>query len=186
MLLMLLIDNASIITMLIVHYQGSAWIHFGHILITFAASVTWFVILSFLSVRLYIFLLICIFISVCLFVWVFVWASGAKQRPITTQTNLSPPFFLSANEYPDHPYMWIGVRKMDGHWVSLDGTHITEQNLMWHVGFPHETGAHAFLEDVTETTGINSYGRLYMSSTVVGEHEHNSRCLCEANMKRKI
>ncbi|XP_045123233.1 uncharacterized protein LOC123511427 [Portunus trituberculatus] len=89
-----------------------------------------------------------------------------------------------SNEYSDHPYMWIGVHKMDGHWVTLDGTHITEQNLMWHVGYPHESGAHAFLEDVTETTGINSYGRLYMSSTIVGEHEHNSRCLCEANLPK--
>ncbi|XP_045123239.1 uncharacterized protein LOC123511434 isoform X1 [Portunus trituberculatus] len=89
-----------------------------------------------------------------------------------------------SNEYSDHPYMWIGVHKMDGHWVTLDGTHITEQNLMWHVGFPHESGAHTFLEDVTKTTGINSYERLYMSSTIVSEHEHNSSCLGEANLPK--
>ncbi|MPC46223.1 hypothetical protein E2C01_039937 [Portunus trituberculatus] len=82
-----------------------------------------------------------------------------------------------SNEYVDHPYMWIGVHKKDGHWVTLDGTHITHQNLMWHMGYPHETGIHAFLEDITDTTGVNSYGRLYMSSTILGEHEHNSRCL---------
>ncbi|XP_045108683.1 uncharacterized protein LOC123503205, partial [Portunus trituberculatus] len=102
--------------------------------------------------------------------------------PLTTQRNLLPVLLFSANGYVDHPYMWIGVHKKDGHWVTLDGTHITHQNLMWHMGYPHETGIHAFLEDVTDTTGINSYGRLYMSSTILGEHEHNSRCLCEANV----
>ena len=110
-------------------------------------------------------------------------ARAGKQRPPPSQTNSCSLFLLSANELPEHPYMWIGVREVDEKWVTLDGTHITEQNLMWHVGYPHETGAHAFLEDVTKTTGLNSYGRLYMSSTVAGEHEHNSRCLCEANVR---
>ena len=76
--------------------------------------------------------------------------------------------------------MWIGVHKMDAQWVTLDGTHITLQNLMWHVGHPHDMGTNAFLEDITRTTGENSYGRLYMSCSM-GVHEHHSRCLCEAN-----
>ncbi|XP_045123584.1 uncharacterized protein LOC123511620, partial [Portunus trituberculatus] len=84
-----------------------------------------------------------------------------------------------SNTLPDHPYMWIGVHKMDGQWVTLDGTHITLQNLMWHVGHPHDMGTNAFLEDITRTTGENSYGRLYMSCSM-GVHEHHSRCLCEA------
>ncbi|KAK8401187.1 hypothetical protein O3P69_002745 [Scylla paramamosain] len=85
-----------------------------------------------------------------------------------------------SNTLPEHPYMWIGVHKVDGQWVSLDGTHITHQNLMWHVGHPHDMGINTFLEDITRTTGENSYGRLYMSCSM-GVHEHHSRCLCEAN-----
>ncbi|KAK8372463.1 hypothetical protein O3P69_012544 [Scylla paramamosain] len=89
-----------------------------------------------------------------------------------------------SNTLPEHPYMWMGVHKKDEHWFTLDGTHITHQNLMWRVGYPHETGTHAFLEDITKTTGENSYGRLYMRTTILGEHEHNSRCLCEANVRK--
>ncbi|KAG0715832.1 hypothetical protein GWK47_011034 [Chionoecetes opilio] len=80
---------------------------------------------------------------------------------------------------PEHPYMWIGAHKMDGEWMTLDGTKITLQNLMWHVGHPHDMGINVFLEDISKTTGDNSYGRLYYSCTM-GMHEHHSRCLCGA------
>lgn len=80
---------------------------------------------------------------------------------------------------PDHPYMWIGVHKMDGNWQTLDGSPITLQNLMWHTGHPHDMGINAFLEDISKTTGIDSYGRLYMSCSM-GVYEHHSRCLCRA------
>ncbi|KAK3884560.1 hypothetical protein Pcinc_011184 [Petrolisthes cinctipes] len=81
--------------------------------------------------------------------------------------------------YPTHPYMWMGVHKVNDNWQTVEGQPISLQNPMWEIGHPHTMGVAVFLDDIEISQGLSTHGRLYWHCSM-GTFEHHSRCLCRA------
>ncbi|XP_068231944.1 C-type lectin 1-like [Palaemon carinicauda] len=84
--------------------------------------------------------------------------------------------FLSDGAYP---YMWVGISRHSGKWQYVDGRPISLTSNIWRESHPHDMNMHVYLDDVSLSTGVDSYGRLYASCTM---GEVMRRYMCRAKI----
>ncbi|XP_071538981.1 uncharacterized protein [Panulirus ornatus] len=65
----------------------------------------------------------------------------------------------------EYPYMWVGIHKVGDQFLGVDGKSVSSSSYIWQVAHPRLENQFVYLDDVTLSTGQNSFGRLYAVSS---------------------